>query len=417
MNKLFNRANQSRLAGGRRPPGGRCQNRRCQKMSHAPLTVRVAVRLGMFEWQLPYVVLANLFIFSIPLYAADWPLIRGDAAATGAVAEALPHNLDILWTYQAKGSGIDATASIAAGVVYVGDADGTFHAVKLDDGKPVWTRKFEQSGFVAGSAVADGRVFCVDMNGMVRCLNAADGATIWEFPTETSLYAAPNVHEGLVLIAAESGQLFGLDAATGKKKWEPFTIDQPLRCWPTVVQGHALVAGCDGKMHLVDVATGKGAQEIDIGGPADGMPAVLGDKVYFCTAAGVFHALTINPLSNVWHYEHKGQGETIHAAAVNDKAVILGTHDKRIVALDPATGEQKWSFTLRARAESSPVIVGDVAFAATIRGRLHALDMNTGHELWQTDVGGRFSASPAVSDGRIVVGNEDGTLYCLGAKK
>jgi outer membrane protein assembly factor BamB len=349
--------------------------------------------------------------------AADWPLIRGDAQATGAVTEAMPHHLDILWTYQAKDTGIDATASIVGGVVYVGDADGTFHAVKLDDGKPVWTRKFEESGFVAGSAVANDRIYCVDMNGIVRCLNTADGATVWEFPTETSLYAAPNIHEDLVLIAADSGQLFGLDAATGKQKWEPFTIDQPLRCWPTVVQGHALVAGCDGKLHLVDVATGKGGQEIDIGGPADGMPAVLGDKVYFCTAAGVFHCMTINPLAKVWRYEHKGQGETIHAAAVNDKAVILTTHDKRIVSLDPATGHQSWSFTLRARAESSPVIVGDMAFAGTIRGRLHSLDMATGKELWQTEVGGRFTASPAVSNGRIVIGNEDGTLYCIGSKK
>jgi hypothetical protein len=32
-------------------------------------------------------------------------------------------------------------------------------------------------------------------------------------------------------------------------------------------------------------------------------------------------------------------------------------------------------------------------------------------------MGGRFSASPAISGGRVVIGNEDGTLYCLGGKK
>ena len=48
-------------------------------------------------------------------------------------------------------------------------------------------------------------------NGL-RVLNVADGETVWEFHTETSLYAAPNVHDGTVLIAAESGQLFGDDA-------------------------------------------------------------------------------------------------------------------------------------------------------------------------------------------------------------
>ena len=32
--------------------------------------------------------------------------------------------------------------------------------------------------------------------------------------------------------------------------------------------------------------------------------------------------------------------------------------------------------------------------------------------LWEA--GGGFTASPAVVDGRIVIGNTDGTLYCFG---
>jgi outer membrane protein assembly factor BamB len=349
--------------------------------------------------------------------AADWPLIRGDANATGAVAHSLARPLEILWTYQAEDSGFEATAAIAGGIVYVGDVDGTFHAVKLADGKRVWIRKFEETGFVAGSAVIDGRIYCVDFNGMVRCLNAADGEPVWEFNTETALYAAPNVHEGVMLLAAESGQLFALDAATGEQKWEPFTIDQPLRCWPTVVAGRVLVAGCDGRLHLVDVATGKGVESIDIGGPADGMPAVIGDRVFFCTASGVFHAMTIKPLESLWQFGHRGQGEEIHAAAVTDKAVVLGTHDKRMVALDPASGKPLWELPLRSRAESSPVIAGDLTFFGTVRGRLQAVDMKSGQEAWDTEVGGHFSASPAISDGRIVIGNEDGALYCIGGKK
>jgi outer membrane protein assembly factor BamB len=348
--------------------------------------------------------------------AADWPLIRGDSQATGAVADALPQPLGIAWTYEAEESGFEATASVVDGVVYLGDVDGTFHAVRLADGEKVWTRKFEETGFVAGSAVAHGKIYCVDYNGMVRCLNATDGEPVWEFNTDTALYAAPNVHEGVVLIATESGQLFALDAVTGEKKWEPFTIDQPLRCWPTVVEGRVLVAGCDGKLHLVDVETGKGVDSIDIGGPADGMPAVSGGRVYFCTASGVFHAMTIKPLASEWQYGHRGQGEEIHAAAVTDKAVVLGTHDKRLVSLNPATGEPLWTLTLRSRAESSPVIAGNLTIFGTVRGRLQAVDMKTGKETWQTEVGGRFTASPAISDGRVVIGNEDGVLYCIGGK-
>ncbi|HMP06130.1 MAG TPA: PQQ-binding-like beta-propeller repeat protein, partial [Lacipirellulaceae bacterium] len=92
-------------------------------------------------------------------------------------------------------------------------------------------------------------------------------------------YAAPNVYEDLVLIAAESGELFALDAATGQQRWS-FVIDQPLRSWPTVVEGRVLVAGCDGRLHAVDVRTGEDLENIDIGGPADGMPAAPPEEYF-----------------------------------------------------------------------------------------------------------------------------------------
>jgi outer membrane protein assembly factor BamB len=215
----------------------------------------------------------------------------------------------------------------------------------------------------------------------------------------------------------DGGELLSLDAATGKETWERFRIDQPLRAWPTVVEGRILIAGCDGLLHAVDVETGKDIESIDIGGPADGMPAVVGNRAFFCTAGGVFYAADVNPLKSAWQYRHKGQSEEIHGAAVTDRVVVLGTHDKRVVGLDPATGNELWAVTLRTRAESSPVIVGDLAIAATIRGRLHAIELATGDEVWDEDVGGSFTASPAVSDGRIVIGNDDGVLYCVGAAK
>ena len=126
--------------------------------------------------------------------------------------------------------------------------------------------------------------------------------------------------------------------------------------------------------------------------------------------------MKVQPLESVWKYGQRGEGEIIHAAAVNDRAVVLGTHDKRCVALDPSTGEELWSFPLRIRAESSPVIAGGVALIGTTRGRFHAIELATGKELWHTDVGGRFTASPAIADGRLVIGNEDGVLYCIGSK-
>jgi outer membrane protein assembly factor BamB len=70
----------------------------------------------------------------------------------------------------------------------------------------------------------------------------------------------------------------------------------------------------------------------------------------------------------------------------------------------------------RTRVESSPVIAGNRVVAATATGKIYLLDAASKEVKWEFDAGGGFTASPAVVDGRIILGNTDGTLYCFGSK-
>ena len=38
-------------------------------------------------------------------------------------------------------------------MIYIGDNAGTFHAMRLADGKQAWKKEFADSGFAAGAAV------------------------------------------------------------------------------------------------------------------------------------------------------------------------------------------------------------------------------------------------------------------------
>ena len=38
----------------------------------------------------------------------------------------------------------------------------------------------------------------------------------------------------------------------------------------------------------------------------------------------------------------------------------------------------------------------------------------TGAKVWEFEAGGPLSASPAIAAGRLVIGTQDGKLYCLG---
>jgi outer membrane protein assembly factor BamB len=150
---------------------------------------------------------------------------------------------------------------------------------------------------------------------------------------------------------------------------------------------------------------------------------MLGERVFFGTEGGTFYAIdvpadTTERPAVAWTFRDKRRGQPIRsAAALTNSVVVFGSQGKAIYALDPETSDQKWMIPTRSRVESSPVIAGNLAIAATTAGKLYLIDVDTGEVKYENDFGGGFTASPAVVDGRIILGNTDGTLYCLGLKQ
>lgn len=361
-------------------------------------------------------VISIAMLSAVCAQAGDWPFVRGNELATGTTQEKMPEQIDVIWKHTLADSGYEATAVIVSGIVYVGDVDGTFYAYRLDDGSEVWKQTFKESGFLAGAAFHDGRLYVGDFNGVVRGLDATNGHELWKYEAKGEIYAAPNVVEGRVLVTTEAGELISLAADTGELQWQ-FQIEAPLRCWPTVVNGRVLLAGCDERLHAIDVATGEEVNGVDIDGPTGSTPAMFERKALFGTEQGSFYAIESDEMKIAWRFQDPESVDAIHtAAAVDSRAAIYGTQGKTVYALNPADGKIAWRFAVRSHVESSPVIAGNSAFLATKRGMIHRVDLDTGEELWNYEAGGDFQASFAIADGKLVIGNTDGTLYCFGAK-
>jgi outer membrane protein assembly factor BamB len=84
-------------------------------------------------------------------------------------------------------------------------------------------------------------------------------------------------------------------------------------------------------------------------------------------------------------------------------------------AIVATTGRAAWTFTTRARVESSPLIVGTRVFVGSNDGNLYELDLATGKKTWEFTAGSPLSASPAAANGALVIGSQDGAVYCFGA--
>ncbi len=354
--------------------------------------------------------------------AEDWPLVRGDVLGSGVARTTLSDDLEVLWKYPAgKDAGFDATPVIANGVIYIGDSDGTFHAVRLADGSKVWAKTFEDSGFAAGAAIENDLLYVGDVTGVIRCLAAGDGKEVWDQKLEGEVYAGPTPVGDSILFTSEAGTLTWLGKKDGKLH-HTFRIEAPLRCTPTIVANRVVLAGCDSRLHLIDVESGKEIDSVEIDAPTGATAAMHKERAYFGTEGGTFFAINIpadrdKKASVAWRFRDPQRSQPMRAAAaVNDQFVAFGSQSKAIYLLGIEAGEQKWKLPTRTRVESGTVIAGNRVVAATAMGKIYLLDAEANEVKWEYDAGGGFTGSPAVVDQRIVIGNTDGTLYCIGLK-
>ncbi len=355
------------------------------------------------------------------IQSADWPLFRGDAASTGVARSELPQELDVLWEFKVKKGAFEGTAAIVTDpddpgrqVVYIGDLDGKVHAIDLKDGQLIW--EFGGSiGFGTAPAVKDGKIFIGDLDGIFYCLDSK-GNELWRYETEGEINSSANFFEEIVIFGSQDVHLYALHRETGELKWKYESKDQ-IRCSITVAGDRAFVSGCDGYFHVVNLNDGTGVGTTEIYSPTGSTPAALGSMVYFGNQSGQFFAVDSREIKTEWIREPQSEGDSIvGGGAVTSKHVVFGSRSRNVVSLNPKTGEENWKVTLKAKVDSSPVIVGECVYVGSTDGRLYALSLSDGAILWERQFAGGLIASPAVAFGRLVIGTNRGSVYCLGAK-
>ena len=77
-------------------------------------------------------------------------------------------------------------------------------------------------------------------------------------------------------------------------------------------------------------------------------------------------------------------------------------------------GKPLWTFTTRARVDSSPAIAGGRVFVGSNDGRVYGLDLASGKKVWEYEAASPVTSSPAVAKGKVVVATADGQGICFG---
>ncbi len=263
----------------------------------------------------------------------------------------------------------------------------------------------------------------------------------WKFAANGPVRGSPVVASGLVLFGSGDGNLYALDASSGRERWRADLGGGAVSSTPAVAGGLAVVTARERVVAAVDLETGRlrwrfeAEKDLPFEWEWDfwlSSPAVAGSTVYVGSGDGRLYALELATGRKLWQFATGGRVRS--SAAVSDGVVYFGSMDGKVYALDAGSGKSLWSFDTegvsidqakagfdRRSIVSSPAVSGDLLFVGSRDAHLYAVDRKAGRQLWRfghkiDDMEGtpEFSwvlSSPAVSDGLVFTGSSDGHFF------
>jgi outer membrane protein assembly factor BamB len=151
-----------------------------------------------------------------------------------------------------------------------------------------------------------------------------------------------------------------------------------------------------------------------VGGETYSSPVVGNDVVYVATKAGSLVALGVGDGQELWR---ANVGDYVaRSTPAYDGHSLYVSSGYALIAIDAATGRQRWSVPLRFAGWSSPAVSGDFVFAATQEGHVSAFVAESGEEAWHYRNDQLLFSSPAVAGEVVVIADETGYVTGIDAR-
>lgn len=347
--------------------------------------------------------------------ATDWPMLMGGPAHAGVVQGAgrpAIEQLALAWQFRLDAA-ISASPVAVGRQLFAGAENGNLYAIDLDTRQLQWLYH-SRGGIASTPAVADGVLYFLSRDGRFYALDAASGAPLWHFrtggeavfaahgmyglprdgepaPDPWDLYlSSPLVHEGVVYFGSSDQCVYALDARTGKLRWA-YKTGGVVHSSPALAGPNIVVGSWDGALYALDAASGElrwrvqteTEQKDSIALGIQASPSVDGETVYAGSRDGHFYAIAADSGKVRWRYDAQGSW-VVGTAAVDAHQVYFGTSDTGLlVALDKASGKERYRFDTGVWTFASPLRVGDALVGASMKGEAFALDAATGRLRWR----------------------------------
>jgi outer membrane protein assembly factor BamB len=263
---------------------------------------------------------------------------------------------------------------------------------------------FKGSGFelrvtadkaISGSWSFDGNDLTFDLQpGQLTDSPAAkplEGRTakpLWTFKTAGAIWSSPVLADNVVYFGSDDGNLYSVFANSGKQVWQ-FKTNGKIMGRPTIDGSFVYALSDDGFLYKLDRRNAKLVWKVNTNG-------------------GAMKREVPGPKSEAYDYLSS-------AATVSNGTVYIGSADKKLYAIDAASGQQKWQFETNGMVRSTPAVSNGKVFFGSYDHYAYAVDAATGSLSWKVDTKREVVSSPLVIDGTVYLGSRCSDLFALDA--
>jgi outer membrane protein assembly factor BamB len=362
------------------------------------------------------------------LGSLPWSMYRHDATHS-ASGQSGPTNLTLTWMYNTTGA-VVSSPSEADGLVYVGSLSGFVYCLDARSGNLIWN--FQTGGGIESSpAVVNGAVYVVSDDGYLYCLNEFNGSSIWirfvgadlaaNFDSARIVRSSPTVVGDSVYVGSVDSNLYCLDAQTGNIAWTRKT-GGVITSSPAVSGGAVYVTAQEiNSGVLYKLAAGNGTilwrlnlpyQQPSRGTDMLGSPTVAGGIIVVSANRQMFYGVYAETGNISWTYSDVDGGFIVGSPLYAEGKVFL-TNGYSMMSLEASSGRLIWKVGMGASASLLPTYAGGKLYVASDTRLLFVFNATDGAKLSWFEAGSNFWSSPTIYEGRVYVGNQDWSVYCL----
>ena len=358
----------------------------------------------------------------IPQEDSTWPLFQGDPTRSGLCNVSGPiGNVSSCWRYDVQNRIVHQPV-LSDGSIFVGDSDGTVHAISVNTGEEHWIYDTSTGGsgfnhIVSSPGISNSQVYIGNANTRFFALNLESGNMEWV--KDFRIVSSPLIADRSLYITTEDNRILSMNQTSGEIEWG-VEIDRTGRSIAyhrnTVYVGSgydALEPQSTGAIYAVNSKTGEVLWKQTTKRTISKLMFLNGGIFAGSTDSSVYRFDADNG-DIQWQLE---TDDVVHSApAITKGTVFVGSRDNHVYAIDCKKGEIQWQFETDGWIQSPIVTDGEIVYVGSMDNKVYALRATDGRLHWKYDTGAAVNQCIVITDQSLIVGNTDGELYAISDK-